>query len=126
MVGRTEFAVGHPRTHATQNDVVPAVGHVRLDLLERPAREEGGGRADERNESGAGEAGADSDEVLLGDADVDQTVGEFVAEADQVARPDRVVADRDDPLVTARQGDEFVGERDAIVEADRVDSGRCS
>jgi hypothetical protein len=36
--------------------------------------------------------GADADEVLLGDADVDQPVRELLAEADEVARADGVVA----------------------------------
>ena len=79
-----------------------AVGDVGLDLLERAAGEERRGGADERDQPAVGQAGADADEVLLGDADVDQPVGELLAEADEVARADGVVADGDDARVLAR------------------------
>ena len=34
-----------------------------------------------------GQAGADADQVLLGDADVDEAVGELLAEADELLEP---------------------------------------
>jgi hypothetical protein len=48
--------------------------------------------------------------VLLGDADVDQPVGVGGAEAAEVGRADRVVADGDDPLVRGGQLDEGLRE----------------
>ena len=76
---RPELAVGHAARHAAELDVVTAVGEVRLDLLERAAGEEAGRAAGERDLAGTGEARADADHVLLGDADVDQPFREAAA-----------------------------------------------
>ena len=75
-----QLAVGHARALAAQDDVRVAVGDVGLDLLERAAGQERRGGRDERDQPAVGQAGADADQVLLGDADVDQAVGELLAE----------------------------------------------
>ena len=81
----------------------------------RPVRN-GGGAADERDVPAERQARADADHVLLGDPDVDQPVGKLRRERDQVAGADRVVADRDDPLVVAGERDQLLGEGDPAVE----------
>jgi hypothetical protein len=86
------------------------VRHIGLDLLGGAAAEERSGGADEGDQAGGGEARADADHVLLGDADVDQPVGVGGAEAAEVGRADRVVADGDDPLVRGGQLDEGLRE----------------
>ena len=112
---RAELSVGHAGALPAQHDVDVAVGRVGLDLLERAAGQERRGGRDEGQQAAVGQAGADADEVLLGDADVDQPLGELLAEADEVARADGVVADGDDALVLARQRDQLLRERLAAV-----------
>ena len=68
------------------------------------------GGADEGREAAIGEAGGDADHVLLGDADVDEAIGKFLLEGDEIARADAVIADRDDTLVGARKLDQSLGE----------------
>ena len=74
---------------------------------------------------GVGQPCGDTDEILLGDADVDQTVGKLLTEGNQVARSHRVVAHRHDPVVGARESGELVGEVDATVERRGVDLRQC-
>ncbi len=68
-------------------------------------------RADVRDEPAVGEAGADADHVLLGDADVDEPIGELVAERAELRRADGVVDDGDDALVGAGKIEQRRGER---------------
>ena len=95
VVGGAEFTLGHPRALPAENNTCLAVCDVRLDLLQSATREEGSRSADEGDHPAVGETGADPDEVLLGDPDVDQPVREFLPELRQIARAHRVVADRD-------------------------------
>ena len=99
--------------HST--DVVLAVGDVGLDLLQGAPRQEGSGATDEGDEARAGQAGTDTDHVLLGDPHVDQPLGVSVPEPHEVARADRVVAHRQDPRVRGSQLDQRVGEHGAVV-----------
>src|SRR5271165_4768932 len=75
MVGGAEFPVGHSRTLPAEDDMGAAVGDVGLDLFQGAAGEERGGRADEGDHPAVGEARADPDKILLGDADVDSRLG---------------------------------------------------
>ena len=52
----------------------------------RPVRN-GAAARDERDLAAVGQAGADADQVLLGDADVDQALGELLAEAARLLEP---------------------------------------
>ena len=99
VVRRSELAIGHAGTDAAELHIGLRVGDVGLDLLERAAGEEARGAADERDLAAVGEPGAGADEVLLGDADVDQALREAIAETVQLRGADRVVADRDDVAV---------------------------
>ena len=116
VVGRAEAAVRHPGALGAEDDVEAAVGDVGLDLLGRAPTDERTGRADEGDEPGIGEPGADADHVLLGDPDVDEPVRKLLGEAAEVARADRVVADGHDPGVLASEGAQLVGEGVAAVE----------
>src|SRR5271165_1092149 len=110
MVGGAEFPVGHSRTLPAEDDMGAAVGDVGLDLFQGAAGEERGGRADEGDHPAVGEARADPDKILLGDADVDEPAGKLLPESHQVAGADRIVADGDDALVLPGQRDEFLSE----------------
>ena len=81
MVGRAERAVGHAAADANELDVGVAVGSVHLDLLEGAPGQEGRRATDEGDAAAVGEAGADGHEVLLGDAHVEDTVGEGLGAA---------------------------------------------
>ena len=119
MMGRPEFPVSHARAHAAQDDRVAVVGHVNFDLFERAAGQERRGGADERNEAAVGQSRRNADHVLLGDADIDQPIRKRLLEADEVARSDAVVADRDDAFVALGQVDQRLGEGDAAIEGRR-------
>ena len=95
-MGRAEFAIGHARAHAAENDRKTVVGDVDLDLLERAAGQERRRAADEGNEAAIGEARGHADHVLLGDPDIDEAVGKQLLELREIARADAVVADGDD------------------------------
>ncbi len=123
VVRRAEFPVRHARAHAAEDDGQLAVRDVRLDLLERSARQERRRAADEGDQACVGESGADADEVLFGDADVDEPVGELGLEPVQVAGADRVVADGDDARIRPGELDEFVRERGPVVVG--RGGGRC-
>ena len=98
-MGRPKFAIGHSRTHAAQNDRKTVVCNVHLDLLQRAPRQERRRSANERNETAIGEASGDPDHVLLGDPDIDKTLGEHLLELHKIARADAVVADCDDARI---------------------------
>ena len=85
MVCRAQFAVGHPRAHATENDREVRVDDIGLDLLERAPGEEGRGRTYEGPQARVGQACRDAHHVLLGDADVDESIRKRLAECTQVA-----------------------------------------
>ena len=123
MMGRPEFAIGHSRAHAAQNDRKTVVGRVDLDLLQGAPCQEWRRSANERNETADGEAGGHPDHVLLGDADIDQALGEQLLELHKVARTDAVVADRDDARVRLRELDERLGE--GLTTIERLDLGCC-
>ena len=82
------------------------VGDVGLDLLERAAGEERRGAGDERDPPAVGQAGADADHVLLGDADVDQPLRE------RLAGSRRACSSRRESLTTATIRSSCVGELD--------------
>ena len=96
---RPQFAVGHPAAHAAEFDVGVRVGHVGLDLFERPPGQEGGCTADKGDQAAVGQSGPYTDHVLLGDAHVDEPDRVHLAELVQLARADRVVDDGDDALI---------------------------
>ena len=106
MVCRAKFAVGETGTHGAQHGREIAVGDVGLDLLGRATGEEGAGGADEGQKTAVGQTGGDADHVLLGDADVYQTIRELFGKGAEVARADGVVAHGDDALVGGRQFDQ--------------------
>ena len=118
-----QLAVRHAGALPAQHHVMAAVGDVGLDLLERAGGEEGRGGGDERDHPAIREPGGDAHHVLLGDADIDQPVGKFLAERDEVAGADGVVADGDDAAVGARECDQLVAERLPAVERRAV--GGC-
>src|SRR6202042_938449 len=71
VMRRAQLAVGQARALPAQDDACLAIGHVRLDLLERPAGEEW--------------RGGDAHEILLGDPDIDHPVRELSLELGQIA-----------------------------------------
>ena len=101
MVGRTEFAVGDPRRLTDELHIVAGIGDVRLDLLQRPRREEAGGGGDEWDLAPVGEPRADAHHHLLGDPHVDGPVRIGLRETTELGGTDRVVDDRDDAFVLA-------------------------
>ncbi len=92
-MGRPELAVTDARRLADELHVGVGIGDVGLDLLERTSGEEARSGADERDLAAVGQAGADADHVLLGDADVDRALGPALAEAGELGRADAVVDD---------------------------------
>ena len=106
MVRRAELAVGETGAHGAEHGREVAVGDVGLDLLGCATGKEGTGGADEGQEPAIGQTGGDADHVLLGDADVDQTIRELLGEGAEIARSNGVVAHRNDALVGSRQFDQ--------------------
>ena len=103
MVGGAKFAIGHAGTDSNQLHIGLRIGHVRLDLFQRASGQEGGGGADEGDLATIGQARADADHVLFGDAYIDQTPGEFFTKSPKLGRTDRVIADSDDIAVRGCQ-----------------------
>ena len=99
MVGGAELAVRHARALSHEDQVVPRVGRVDLDLLHRPRGQEARGGGHEGDLAAVGQAGADADHVLLRDAHVDESLGELLLERPELGRADGVVDDGDDAVV---------------------------
>ena len=74
MMRGAQLAVGQAWALSAEDDTRLAVGHVRLDLLERTAGEEWRGSAGEGDQAAVGEPGGDAHEVLFGDPDIDHPV----------------------------------------------------
>ena len=106
VVRGTEFAVGHSRALPAQDDVMVGVRHIDLDLLHGARGQEAGGRRDERDAPAGSKTRGYPDHGLLGDADVDEALGEALSEVAELARPDRVIDDRDDSVVVCRYVDQ--------------------
>ncbi len=95
VVRRAERAVGQPARHAAHFDVALAVAEVDLHLFHSARREKTRRAAHEGDFAGRGQSGAHADQVLLGDAHVDEALRKALAEAGNVGRADRIVGDRD-------------------------------
>jgi hypothetical protein len=116
MMGRPEFAIGHSRTHAAQNDRKAVVCGVDLDLFQGSPRQKRRRSANERNETAIREARRDADHVLFGDPDIDEALREQLLELHKVARADAVVADSDDARIRVCEFDERFGESLTAIE----------
>ena len=84
--------------------------HVVHDLVPRPVEERRVDR-DDRAQPAHRHAGGPGDGVLLGDADVEEAVGETLLERQQSGRAGHRRGDRDDALVVLGQLDDGLGER---------------
>jgi hypothetical protein len=117
MVRRPERSVRQAGAHAAEHDVYVAVRDVDLDLLESASCQEWCGPADEGYEARPGKTCGHPHHVLLRNADVDETFGEFICEGDEVAGTHGVVADHDDSGVSSGELGEGLGEGlSAVVE----------
>ena len=83
--------------------------HVVDDLVPRPVEERRVDRHD-RTQAAHRHAGGAGDGVLLGDADVEEAVGEAVLEREQAGRAGHGRGDGDDPLVGLGLLDDRLGE----------------
>src|SRR6185503_12279476 len=93
------------------------VRDISLDLFQRAASQEARGAACERNLPGAGQAGTHPDEILFGDADINQAIGKAPLELFQVRRAHRIVDHSDDATVLLGERDQGLGECDAAISA---------
>jgi hypothetical protein len=93
---------GDAGVRAHQLDVGVGVGHRDPDGLE-PAHHEAGERAHEGDSPAEGQTGPDADHVLLGDARVEGSLGEFLGEVDSHRRLAEVGVHRHDPFVARTQ-----------------------
>ena len=82
---RAQFPIGHAGTLPAQDNARLTVGDVNLDLLERPAGEEGRSGADEGDQAAVGQPGSHADQVLLGNPDIDHPVRELSLEHGEIA-----------------------------------------
>ena len=83
VVGGAQVPVGDAAADTQQFDGVAAVGDVHFDLLEAAGDVEAGRAAAEDFLAAVGEAGADADGVLFGNAAFDELGGQFFGEIAQ-------------------------------------------
>ena len=83
---RAQRTVAHAGADADQLHRMIGVGNVVLDLLERAGGEEARGRDREDLLARGGQPRGDADQVLLGDADLDDLLGQRLAERRRACR----------------------------------------
>ena len=109
MVARTVVA-GHAGAVDAEDDRQPVEADVVVELVPGPVEERRVDR-DDRPEAADGHSGRGGDRVLLGDADVDEAIGEPAGERQQPGRPGHRRGDGDDVRSAFGFGDERGAER---------------
>jgi hypothetical protein len=103
VVRGTELAVRHSWAHAAQLHIAVRVRDISFDLLQCTGGEKAGSRGNERDTAAIGQAGCDTDHVLLSNTDIDQAVGKGSLECIELAGTDRVVDNANDAVVFMRE-----------------------